>query len=643
MLSKSYLIAFLFCLAGNITLPNSAYSQYILNGNATKESCNCYILTQPLEFQGGSVWQQSKINLTESFDFTFNVFLGYNDNGADGIAFMLQPLSTSLGASGGGMGFDGVKPSLGVLLDTYQNSEDNDPPYDHISIQVNGEIKHGNDLAGPIPASATSDNIEDGLWHTLRISWNANTHTINTYFDGEFRLTATKDLVKEIFNNSPMVYWGFTAATGGMYNLQKFCTALNPSVNTSPTNGAVCLGTPISFIDNSTSFTTIKNYSWDFGDGTTSTNASPSPHNYVNPGEYNLKLTITGSDGCVSEPFIQKLTIGDFPILKMNIQDTCEKINPLMEVETNLKVGNVNQWKWELDGMPFSNLQKPDLTNVAPGNHSMKLTATSNIGCVSNSITDNFIINNAPQISIKSDGGCNNVPVLFTGIQNDALTSINNWNWDFGDQSFGVGKEVSHLFAESKSYLINLQALSTKGCSAIVQKNITINSVHADAGRDTLIVENVPLQLKGSGGLNYSWQPITGLNNPNIANPIAILSDDIRYRLTVTTADGCVDEASVNVSVFKGSAIYVPTAFTPNNDGLNDILKPYYIGIKSLYYFTIFDRWGKKVFYTTDMKKGWNGNWQGQLYNSGTFSWVLKAVDQVGKIFDLKGIFVLIK
>ena len=92
--------------------PVTSFSQYILNGNATQESCNCYLLTEPQMWQGGSVWQQTKISLNEPFDFKFNVYLGTLDaGGADGIVFMLQPLSTSLGAEGGGMGFDGVSPT----------------------------------------------------------------------------------------------------------------------------------------------------------------------------------------------------------------------------------------------------------------------------------------------------------------------------------------------------------------------------------------------------------------------------------------------------------------------------------------------------------------------------------------------------
>src|SRR5687767_3140998 len=153
-------------------MPFISSSQYILNGNATQNTCNCYLLTQPAFQQSGSVWNSVKINLNNSFDFSFNVYLGCLDStGADGIVFMLQPLSTNLGTSGGGMGFDGITPSIGVTLDTWQNSGYNDPYYDHISIQVNGNPTHGTDLAGPVTAANGNNNIEDCQWHIFRISW----------------------------------------------------------------------------------------------------------------------------------------------------------------------------------------------------------------------------------------------------------------------------------------------------------------------------------------------------------------------------------------------------------------------------------------------------------------------------------------
>ncbi|RYZ59043.1 MAG: PKD domain-containing protein, partial [Chitinophagaceae bacterium] len=304
-----------------------AFGQYILNGSAQKVSCNCYTLTEETTNQSGSVWNSNKINLTQSFDYWFNVYLGRLDaNGADGIVFMLQPISTSVGSNGAGMGFGGVVPSVGVALDTWQNFDLNDPDFDHISIQVNGNINHAADLAGPVAASATANNIEDGRWHQLRITWDAAAKTLSAYFDNDLRLQKTVDLVATVFNNDPAVYWGFTGATGGSFNRQQFCTALDPVITTSTNVNAVCEGEPLQFLDASQSFAPITNYTWTFGDGTTSTEKEPQ-HSYASSGSYPVTLRIKGQDGCERDSTFT-VTVGSVPKGVLTVRDTCTGFLP---------------------------------------------------------------------------------------------------------------------------------------------------------------------------------------------------------------------------------------------------------------------------------------------------------------------------
>jgi hypothetical protein len=156
------------------------------------------------------------------------------------------------------MGFSGISPSIGISLDTWQNLNLNDPDYDHISIQAHGIVAHGNDLAGPVQAWLSSQNIEDCQWHTLRIRWNAVSFKMDVFFDKEFRLSVVNNIVANYFNNDPLVYWGFTGATGGAVNLQQFCTSLNPDFITGTANNDVCIGTPIDFTDQSVSFAPIQ-------------------------------------------------------------------------------------------------------------------------------------------------------------------------------------------------------------------------------------------------------------------------------------------------------------------------------------------------------------------------------------------------
>ena len=617
--------------------------QYILNGTATQNTCNCYTLTQALNWQAGSVWNATKIDLTRPFDFVFNVYLGCLDaNGADGIVFMLQPISTSLGAGGGGMGFQNVTPSIGITLDTWQNTEFNDPSYDHISIQANGVIQHGTDLAGPVQASAASVNIEDCAWHTFRITWDPTTFNLKAYFDGDLRVEVSNNIIATTFNNDPMVYWGFSSATGGAFNVQQFCTALDPLFVTNQGNDDACIGDVITFGDASQSFAPIQSWAWDFGDGNTS-NAQHPTHLYAQPGNYPVSLTITGLDGCVSQPFTKNVVIGSYPMPVIEAHDTCHGQRPrLLDRSTN-EVGVINSWEWYLDGSLVSTSQNPSLPGIAPGIHTLKLVVESIINCQSDTAYATFEILPRPDVDAIVADGCVNKPISLSGVNVNG-NSIDQWQWNFGDGQNASQQNINHTYTSPGTYQTALWAIGSNGCTSDTAYNeVFINNAVANAGRDTMILKDIPFTLNGGGGGSYQWSPTVGLSDASIANPVAVLSDDQTYFLTVTTPEGCVDTDTVHIKVFKGSAIYVPTGFTPNSDGKNDILKPMYIGIRKLDYFRIFNRWGEMVFQTNDTGMGWSGLLRGMNQPTGTFVWMLKAEDYAGKIYVMHGTTTIIR
>jgi hypothetical protein len=232
-------------LAAFFILCSGAFAQagYVTNGSAYSNGTNEWVLTQNYGSQGGSVWYQNYMSLNANFELKFQVFLGYNDGGADGIAFVMQPNSTGAGSSGGGIGYQGIAPSIAVEFDTYQND---DPWYDHISVQRNGDVNYSGAVAGPVMAHAYNSNIEDGQWHDVRITWNAAAKIMEVYFDGQFRVSYNNDMVTNTFYGNPNVYWGFTGATGGASNLQMFrVTGATfteaPSINITATNNT-CAG-----------------------------------------------------------------------------------------------------------------------------------------------------------------------------------------------------------------------------------------------------------------------------------------------------------------------------------------------------------------------------------------------------------------
>jgi gliding motility-associated-like protein len=95
----------------------------------------------------------------------------------------------------------------------------------------------------------------------------------------------------------------------------------------------------------------------------------------------------------------------------------------------------------------------------------------------------------------------------------------------------------------------------------------------------------------------------------------------------------------VLIKTFKGPAIYVPSAFTPNGDGKNEMLRPVYVGIRELRQFAVFNRWGQMVFATRERDKGW----EGRSALPGTYVWLVQAVDATGRPMTEKGTVTLIR
>ncbi|HLK28119.1 MAG TPA: gliding motility-associated C-terminal domain-containing protein [Puia sp.] len=168
------------------------------------------------------------------------------------------------------------------------------------------------------------------------------------------------------------------------------------------------------------------------------------------------------------------------------------------------------------------------------------------------------------------------------------------------------------------------------------------------AGNDTSIAINQPLQLNvvdlnNAGYTQFTWSPPYGLNDPSIQDPVTTLDKNITYTVTAVADNGCRATAKISIKVYQGNDIYVPTAFTPNGDGKNDILKAIPIGLKTFSYFEIYDRWGQRVFYTTNASKGWDGRIGNRTQDAGTYVWVAEGVDDNGKRILRKGTVILIR
>jgi gliding motility-associated-like protein len=146
-----------------------------------------------------------------------------------------------------------------------------------------------------------------------------------------------------------------------------------------------------------------------------------------------------------------------------------------------------------------------------------------------------------------------------------------------------------------------------------------------------------------SFGVAYQWSPAIGLSAPNAAMASVSLNRDQEYTVSITENTGCVVVDKVKVRVFNNAGVYVPTAFTPNGDGNNDVLRVISPGIQSLQYFRVFNRWGQMIFETAEKGKGWDGRFKGVQQPQDTYVWLLMAAEKNGRELSQKGFVVLVR
>jgi gliding motility-associated-like protein len=203
-----------------------------------------------------------------------------------------------------------------------------------------------------------------------------------------------------------------------------------------------------------------------------------------------------------------------------------------------------------------------------------------------------------------------------------------------------------------KSSTVDVLQISNAGCPNPLYDSFQVNvlpPIIVSAGNDTNVVAGQPLQLQATSnqeGDNFIWTPPFGLSNPDISNPVAQLGavpDSIRYDVRAISPIGCYGSASILVRVFKTAPdIFVPNAFTPGS-GLNNIFRPIPVGIATLSYFRIYNRWGQLVYSTTRAGQGWDGTLNGRPQDTQTYVWMVEGIDYTGRVIAKKGTMTLIR
>jgi gliding motility-associated-like protein len=372
----------------------------------------------------------------------------------------------------------------------------------------------------------------------------------------------------------------------------------------------------------------------------------------LQPGNY--QLTVSNSFGCTKTTGVFTVPQASFtplPVKQVGIgQPRCGRASgfgsPIFEGDTT---GYTFRWIDSASRALVSTNTK--LLNVGPGTYF--LYAKDSKGC-EQLILKIYMAEQPPPVidssnKVVKDDNCEMGVGSITGIT--ARNMINGrfvWLNEAGDS---VGNDIGILNLKQGNY--RLKIIDEGGCIVIsnpftVQdKDITLPSPLYD---DVVILKNTTADLKIKNFQPGTYQlfdipsaPSLQTNNSGNFTTAPLVADHTYY---IGYAKGtCSSELiAVHVKVVDKNAVYVPTGFTPNGDGHNDLLKVIGVGRVRLSSFIIYNRWGEAVFSTSQFDKGWNGMVNGKAVDAGVYIWFVKAIDGLtGKPIEQKGTVVLLR
>jgi gliding motility-associated-like protein len=276
------------------------------------------------------------------------------------------------------------------------------------------------------------------------------------------------------------------------------------------------------------------------------------------------------------------------------------------------------------------------------------IVGTNSLGASSGPLPVTVTVNVVPTpVAAYTFGSyCTNKAIAFTNTSavtgNIALSYL--WSDNAGNTSTAVAP--SFTYTAVGNYNMTLK-VSTQLCPAVSNSVTQVIPVVAPAAAirmptmNIMTAERVPLQARGFG-TTYQWTPPNGLSNATISNPTVSISAETAYNISITAASGCLTVDTLLIKVFD-NFVYVPSVFSPNGDGINDILYANTIYITQLRYFRVFNRYGKKVFETTDPTKGWDGKVNNEPQPLDTYVWTMEGVHRNGFKVALQGTVTLLR
>lgn len=296
---------------------------------------------------------------------------------------------------------------------------------------------------------------------------------------------------------------------------------------------------------------------------------------------------------------------------------------------------------------PAAGLSDPNIPDpvATPGETTMyRVTGTGSNACIN---TDSVLVTSRPPATFtlvpQTTAICAGDSVLLTATGGDA------YNWMPDQFITNTSGETTTAFpAVSTTYqavITNSECKVTDTLTTVITVN-TLPDIRIGKSNDIDCI-NTWAQLTASGAATYVWSPISNISNPYISNPIANPGTDTWYSVTGKSGNGCSNTDSVLVKVLydpAGTRFDIPSAFTPNHDGLNDCFGVKYWGQADVFDMSVYNRWGQVIFHSNKINACWDGNYKGFPQKAGTYVYQINISSPCSNgLVQKKGTIVLIR
>lgn len=383
-------------------------------------------------------------------------------------------------------------------------------------------------------------------------------------------------------------------------------------------------------------------WKWAFGNGNSSTAQQPADQAFANAGTAEATLIVTSKDGC-KDTSVHTIHITPTPVV--NAASAAPFV--CLGKSTSLRAGGGITYQWTpAEGLSDPRSAAPLASPAVTTDY--QVTVTDANGCTS---TDEVNVRVAQPFRVQATP---DTTLCLGDVLPLWATGAARYEWK------GVGLDDTDApnphaaITSTGNYSYQVTGHDADGCftdDATIAVNV--NPAPAiDAGPDRVVMSGIPVVLGGRGSqdiIRWTWTPPTKLDCATCPAPRALPDLTTLYTLEVENHFGCKtkDDVLVKVVCDQGS-VYMPSAITPNKDGVNEWFYPKGRGIKEVSWMRIYDRWGGLVFENAHFQMntptaGWDGSWKNRQSAYGTYVYAIETVCEDGTKFVFRGTVTLIR